>query len=174
MESKAVFNARFVSTFSPDRVYRVYVVGNELFFIRIGGQGGVREGVTGGFGLAGGLAGGLLDSRAEKKRGALIQNIDQADPQQLLSDHKHNFTLTSTDFQGGTMEPPSSFAGHGRQVGRWKFNLRDGRKMSFEFEKPEDLRAALDILPKLLGSELAVNVEWNEAKKRFEKSKVQS
>jgi hypothetical protein len=60
---------------------------------------------------------------------------------------------------------------HGKQAGRWNFSLRDGKKMRFEFENSDELKAALDVLPRLLNATLRVNVEWNEMKKRFQKIK---
>jgi hypothetical protein len=62
---------------------------------------------------------------------------------------------------------------HGRQAGRWQLLLRDGRKMNFQFETNEDLKAALDLLSTFLNSTLSVNVEWNEKKKRWQKQKTQ-
>jgi hypothetical protein len=70
------------------------------------------------------------------------------------------------------IEPPSFFAFHGKQAGRWNFSLRDGKKMRFEFENTDEMKAALDALPRLLNATLQVNVEWDETKKRFQKKKA--
>jgi len=43
--------------------------------------------------------------------------------------------------------------------------------MRFEFENSDELKAALDVLPRLLNATLRINVEWNEIKKRFQKIK---
>jgi hypothetical protein len=171
MESKLAFNARFVSATSLDRVYRIYVIGNDLYFIRIGGQGGIQEAVTHQFGFLGSFIGAFLKKRTEKKKEALIQNIDQMSPERRLAEHKHNFKLNSIEFQEGRIEPASSFAAHGPHVGRWNFSLRDGRKMNFQFEKNEDLQIALNALPRLLVGRLSVNGEWNESKKKFQRRK---
>ena len=61
---------------------------------------------------------------------------------------------------------------HGKQVGRWNFSMRDGRKMRFEFENTDEMKAALDALPRLMNATMRVNVEWDETKKRFQKKKA--
>jgi hypothetical protein len=170
MESTKVFNAKYISGWLPDRQYRIYVIGNEMFFIRIGGQ-DVQAALTHQFGLLGGLIGTLLQKRSEKKKAALIQNIDQMNPEQLLAEHKHNFKVNSIEFESATVEPRSFFASHGPHVGLWKFNLKDGRKMKLQFDNNEDLQSALNILPQLLSNSVRGNVEWNENKKRFQKRK---
>ena len=45
--------------------------------------------------------------------------------------------------------------------------------MNFEFENNEDMSAALNVLPQFFNSSLIVNVEWDQAKKRFRKKKAQ-
>ena len=169
MENKVTFNAKLVLAASADRVYRVTQMGNDLYFIRIGGQGGVQEGITRQFGLLGFIIGALLKKRSDKKKESLIQNIDQTHPEQLLAEHKHNFKLNREEIQGGAIEPPSFFAAHGPQVGRWNFHLMDGKKMNFQFDQIADMKTALDVLPILCSGGLSVNVEWNEGKQRFEK-----
>lgn len=169
MGNDPVFNARFISNSSFDKLYRIYVVGDQLFFIRIGGQGGLERGITHQLGILGLLIEPMIKKRAEKKEKALIETIDQTDPELLLSRHKDNFRLGSVALQEGTLDPPSFFATHGLHVGRWQLHLRDGKKMSFQFEKAEDMRIALEVLPKLFFSTFHVNVRWNQNKKKYEK-----
>jgi len=169
MGNTPVFNARFISNSSFDRLYRIYVAGDQLFFIRIGGQGGLQQGITHQMGILGLLIEPMLKRRAEKREKALIETIDQTNPEQLLTTHKDNFRLASVALQEATLDPPSFFATHGLHVGRWQLNLRDGKKMSFQFENTEDMRIALDVLPNLFSSRFQVNVRWNENKKKYEK-----
>lgn len=169
MGNTPVFNARFISNTSFDKLYRIYVVGDQLFFIRIGGQGGLQQGITHHLGLLGLLVEPLMKKRAEKKEKALIEVIDRTNPEQLLAGHKDNFRLASVALQEGTLDPPSFFATHGLHVGRWQLNLRDGKKMIFQFENAEDMRIALDVLPRLFSSGFHVNVRWNESRKKYEK-----
>jgi len=169
MGNTPVFNARFISNSSFDKMYRIYAVSDQLFFIRIGGQGGLQPGLTHQLGILGLLIEPMMKKRAEKREKALIETIDRTDPEQLLASHKDNFRLRTVELQGGTLDPPSFFATHGLHVGRWRLNLRDGKKMDFQFENTEDMRSALDVLPNLFSSSFRVNVRWNENKKRYEK-----
>jgi len=169
MGNNPAFNARLLSNMSFDKFYRVYVVGDQLFFIRIGGQGGLRQGITHQMGLLGLLIESLMKKRTEKKEKAFIETIDQADPEQLLTRHKDNFRLGSVALHEGSLDPPSFFATHGPHVGRCLLNLRDGKKTNLQFEKAEDMRIALDVLPTLFSSRFRVNVRWNENKKKYEK-----
>ena len=70
------------------------------------------------------------------------------------------------------MEPPSVWALHGKQAGRWNFQTRDGKKFRFEFVTADAMQAALDLLPGPLNATLRVNVDWNESKKKFQKKKT--
>ena len=101
-----------------------------------------------------------------------MQRFDQTDPEQLLSEHKHNFKLHTSEIKEGALNPPALFAMHGRQAGRWQLLLRDGRRMNFQFETNDDLKAAMELLSRFLNSTLKVNIEWNEKKKKFQKQKM--
>ena len=51
-------------------------------------------------------------------------------------------------------------------------SLRDGKKMRLEFENTDEMKAALDSLPRFMNATLRVNVEWDETRKRFHKKKA--
>lgn len=170
MENSATFNARLVSTRS-DSAYRVYARGNDLYFIQLAGLSTTAQALTVHFGLIGMLIGESLKRRAKKKTEAILQRAGQVDPEELLRENKNNFKVYIPEIREAAIEPPTWFALHGKQAGRWNFSLRDGKKMRFEFENSDELKAALDVLPRLLNATLRVNVEWNEMKKRFQKIK---
>lgn len=169
MRNPLVFNARFVATMSFDKLYRVYVAGDQLFFIRIGGQGGLVEGLTQQLGIIGLLLQPSIRRRADRKEKALIEEVDRADPERLLARHKDNFRLGAVEVLEGSVDPPSFLATHGSHVGRWQLVLRDRRKMTFQFETAEDMRVALDVLPGLFSCGFRVNVRWDERGKRYER-----
>ncbi len=102
------FNARFVSTFTPDRLYRVYIDRGEIFFIRIGGQGGMALGVASQFGLLGGLVLQGLKKRGNEQLATKTSELDRQHPSSQLSAHKHNFHSAATAIQ------VSSLAGCGK------------------------------------------------------------
>lgn len=162
------FNARFVSTFSPDRQYRVYIDRGEIFFIRIGGQGGVAVGITSQFGLLGALV-----QRALKKRGAMklaikTSELDRQHPSTHLSGHKHNFHTTATTVESSSLEPAPLIGAHGQHFGRWKLKLRESKEMLFQFETIDDMKAAYQLLPSL-GRTHTNNVVWDPIKLKFTK-----
>ena len=170
MENSATFNARLVSTRS-DSVYRIYARGNDLYFIQLAGLSTTAQALTVHFGLIGMLIGESLKRRAKKKTEEFLQRAGQVDPEELLCENKNNFKAYIPEIRAAAIEPPALFAMHGKQAGRWNFSLRDGKKMRFEFENSDELKAALDVLPRLLNATLRVNVEWDEMKKRFQKIK---
>ncbi len=169
MRNSPVFNARQISNLSFDKLYRIFLVGDTLYFIRIGGQDGIWGGLTHQLGLLGLLLESSMRKRAERKEKALIEAIDRTDPERLLPTHGDNFRLSATELQEGTVDPPWLLATHGPHVGRCRLVLRNGTTMNFQFEKTEDMLVALDALSGLLASRLQLNVRWNEIKRRFEK-----
>jgi hypothetical protein len=170
MDNPVTFNVRLVSARS-DSVYRVYARGNDFYFIQLAGLSTTAQALTVHFGLVGMLIGESMKRRAKKKTEATLQRAGQVDPEELLRENKNNFKVYIPEIREAAIEPPSFFALHGKQAGRWNFSLRDGRKMRFEFENSDELKAALDVLPQLLNATLRVNVEWNEIKKRFQRIK---
>jgi hypothetical protein len=168
MDTNGTFNAKLIA--SSYRTYRVYLRRADIFFIVIaGGLSANPDMLTVHFGLLGALIGHFMKKRAKKKNEATIQRIDQLEPEQLLSEHKHNFKLHASEIRDGCIEPRPWLMMGGTQAGRWKLFLRDGKKMNFEFETNEDMRAALNLLPQFMNSSLVVNVEWDEQKKRYRK-----
>ncbi len=162
------FNARFVSTFTPDRLYRVYIDRGEIFFIRIGGQGGMALGVASQFGLLGGLVLQGLKKRGNEQLATKTSELDRQHPSSQLSAHKHNFHSAATAIQVSSLEPAALIGSHGEHFGRWKLKLRGSKEMLFQLETLDDMRAASEILPRLGGVHVS-NVVWDSAKKKFAK-----
>src|SRR5689334_7971719 len=54
------FDARLISTFTFDRVYRIYIKDQTLYFIRIGGQAGFSQGLAAGGARGGGIVGAII------------------------------------------------------------------------------------------------------------------
>ena len=169
ISNAAAFNARATFTWTSDRLYRIYVTDGKLFFVRIGGQGGMEMAVAGSFGMLGALFLHAAKSRSDRKQQSQLTVLDQQHPQELLCAHKHSFSLAPGDVVSSSIEP-ASVAMHGLHVGSWILSLLDGQKWTLQFEDLDDMRVALELLPPLLGSRLQVNAQWNEQKKRFEKN----
>ena len=165
METATAFNARLTPA---ERQYRIYVRGNDLIFIQLAGLSTAVQVLTVHFGVIGMLVGESLKRRAKAKAEAALQRTGEQDPELLLDQNDNNFRVYSAEIREATIEPPARFQWHGKQAGRWNFVRHDGKKMRFEFENVEDMKTALDLLPRLLGTTLKVNVEWDETKKQFQ------
>jgi hypothetical protein len=170
MENAAMFNARLVAR--RDSVYRVYARESDLFFIQLAGLSATADALTIHFGLIGYLIRESMKRRAKKKTEEFLQRAGNQAPEDLLRENKNNFKVYIPEIRDSTIEPPSFFALHGKQAGRWNFSLRDGKKMRLEFENTDEMKAALDALPRLMNATLRVNVEWDETRKRFHKKKA--
>jgi hypothetical protein len=167
------FNARAIFALKSDRMYRVYVIQDALYLIRIGGQGGL-DALTLTGGALGGAVGAVLSSflsRNPSKDDRRAASADLQGPQTLLGNHKHNMRVDATDIVETSIEPPAAFPQHGPHVGRWILTTRE-QKLTLQFETREDMVVALEHLPRLFGGQLKVNVEWNPRKGRFEKPKA--
>lgn len=162
------FNARFTSTFTPDRLYRVYLERGEVFFIRIGGQGGGGRALAHQFGLLGGLVWKLIQKRVEAKFQARVARVDMRHPSMQIRAHKHNLRVAAPEFESSTLEPPKAVAGHGEHYGRWLAKLRGRKPMTLQLETLEDMQRAVDLLPRFLPQH-SNSVVWNAAKNRFDK-----
>ncbi len=163
------FNARFVSAFTPDRLYRVYVDRGEIFCIRIGGQGGLAEAVALHLGLLGALAMKSLKERSEEKVAARAADVDQKHPSTQLAAHKHNFHAASGALESSSLEPAAAIRAHGEHVGRWRLKFRDKKEMVFQLETLEEMRTAYQLLPSL-GSVHVNHVVYDALSKKFAKA----
>lgn len=159
------FNARAVFTWKSDRQYRVYVMDEQLVFIRTGGQ-QVGQMVARQFGLIGALVWALTKKRREKKLAAARQAMDATHPLQLVTQHEHSFQSHRSQLTEQTLEPPSWFKGRGPYAARWRF-VAAGDRMLLELPTPEDVEALLRLLAPIVGTTLRVDIAWNAKKKKY-------
>jgi len=168
---RIAFNARAISTFTTDKLYRIFIVGSELCFVKIGGQGGLAEGVTAGLtsqlGLVGAAIGSAITKAAKKRQNASAAQADRLDPRTLATTGKDNFLATVGDVVKSSLDPAPMFGGHGRCFGRWQLHLRGDRKFTLQFENIGDMKCAVENLPKVLAPRLQVNVQWNEKRRGY-------
>lgn len=168
MTFDTVFHVQMNNTWTFDRVYRVYVTGTNLLFVRIGGQ-GLGQHVAIHFGLLGALLFAWSQRNAAKKKEQLIRECDQQSADELLAANKHNFQVSTTDIEVCSIEPPSLFGGHGPAPGFWKLDLWDTRKLKLQFATVDDMHAAVTHLPAVCPAVYDCNAEWNETKKQYQK-----
>src|SRR6185503_12120396 len=104
-----------------NRVYRVYLQRADLFFIVLAeGLSANPEMLTVHFGLLGLLLRNSMKKRAKKKHAAAPERMDQTDPEQLLTEHKKNFRLHTSEIGEASIEPRPAITFDGHQVGHWK------------------------------------------------------
>jgi len=168
MKAEHAFTARSVSTFSLDRLYRVYSSSHTLVFIRIGGQ-EVARAVAHHFGLIGTLIFAWWQKRSQKKLQDRLAAEQQQDLESLLARDASNFLLNAGQIVRATIEPPAFFGTHGTHYGVWKLEETSGKKYTLQFEELSEMREAMAVLPAVLGPSLTVLAEWNEKKKAYTK-----
>jgi hypothetical protein len=166
-ETKA-FNARYLSSLTPDRVYRVYLSRDETFFIRISGQ-PWSQAVAPAFGALGSLILEPMQRRAAAKLRERCSELDAQDPGLLLKAHKHNFRAAMSDFEQSSLDPAGGFADHGPHYGRWVFKLRREKPMILQLDTLSDMQKAHQMLGDALGPVHQINVEWSSSKNQFVK-----
>jgi hypothetical protein len=155
----------------PNRLYRVYVLPGELVFIYAGSGGELSAAAGAQFGLLGGLLA-AATSPAKKNR-ERQQRLDGAQLDELVADHKHNFRAPATDLTGVSLDPRSFWLAAMYQqpshAGVLRFTHVKKGKMQLCIGSVEEMKVAVESVPPALGGRVAVNVEWNERKRKFVK-----
>jgi len=161
MTDPIAFNARYISTFTPDRLYRIYIAGSDLCFIQIGGQ-------------FSGSAWGMLFGNTPLTRDAqaFAAAADMADPRYLATAGKHNLLLSAGEIASSSLDMPPLLPQHGPCLARWRIKPCAGRQLTLQFEQLPDLIIAFERLPALLGPILAVNIAWDAARRKFIRRKT--
>src|SRR5258708_15258315 len=149
----AAFNARAVFTWKTDRQYRVYVQGQQLYFVRTGGQ-AMGQVMSRHFGLIGALIWALMRKRQEKKAAEAIRVLDTMHPSQLVSQHKHSFEAHQSELSEQSVEAPSWFQGRGPYAARWRFVVRGTDRMLLELPTTDDVDSPLLLLSPTIGASL--------------------
>ena len=157
MKAEHAFTARECFALSMDRMYRVYVSGGELFFIKIGGQPGLGHAVAVQFGLVGALVHRWLEKRAKARLAEELSALDRRDLRSLVPRDKANYRWRVGEIQGSTIDTTTSKLGaHGARVGKWELKTGDGTTHNLQFEDAGEMETAIDALQSLLGGLLRV------------------
>lgn len=162
------FNVMATFWFARDRLYRIYVDSNTLYFIRIGGQFAYKD--INDLYPSGGLAYAVKTSLAASERIMAPEEIavlDRSSPRQALGQHKHNMAIPLADIASAVLVSPPLISLHGRNFGRWILNLKEGESWTFQFMEVEQMQTAVEVLPNLLGEKLQVKVRWEPARTKF-------
>ncbi|MBI4350377.1 MAG: hypothetical protein HY550_02960 [Elusimicrobia bacterium] len=148
-------------TWSPNRLYRVYVLPGELAFVWAA-TGSEMEKVMGAqFGLLGALAASALTT-SEEENARRKETLDRGSLDQIIADNEHNFRAPREDFLEASLEPRSlwlAFAyGQMGHKGVFRFRHREKGKMALCLPSEEDVRRAAVHLSTALGGLLRVEV----------------
>ena len=169
--ARRAFNVKLVSPILSAGKYRIFVERNDLLFIQIeGGSRSILEAVAPLVGPAGSVIPLTLWLFTKRKTKAKLQRLEEGDPEDLLRDGVKNFRLHQAEIRDAAIEAPTFFSTSGK-ASRLNFSVRHGEKIKCEFENTAEMKEAIHLLVPLLNSNLKVNVEWNEAKRRYEKKK---
>lgn len=169
MSAIAPFSARLISTWSLDRLYRVYPTKEYLFFIRIGGQGAVARAAAVQFGILGGMILGYFEKRASARLADGLRDLDAQDPHALIGRHKHDFRVGLVEVESSRIGPAARVGTHGPHVGRWVLTPRGRKPITLQLEKVEDMKAAIDGVAAVAGPRHQNVVVWNADSGRFVK-----
>jgi hypothetical protein len=151
--------------------YRIFVGQSDLIFIQIeGGAKLVLAVMAPLIGPVVNLISLVLWFFTKKKAKDWLKKLDQQNPEDLLCESENNFRLHLPEIREAAIELPAFLAVSGK-AGRLILVARHGEKMKFEFENATETNKAIHLLVPLLNPTLKVNVEWNGAKRRFEKKK---
>lgn len=148
------FSAIQPRTWTPNRVYRVYVLPDEW----VGVWAGRGDDVTMMAAAQGGLIGGLLAVAANpaKKNARRAEELDAKPLEELRDDHKHNFSVHVHDIEEAEAVGVSfwfriNHASVGA-VGLLRLRMSDGSKLTLALRTEEDVRRVLELLPAQLGA----------------------
>lgn len=167
MSAPTPFNARLISTWSSDRLYRVYPTNDGISFIRVGGQGGAAQAAAAQFGLLGGLVLGLFAGRSANRLAEKVREADSQDPHALLGRHKHDFQVRMIEVESSVLGRAARIGGHGPHVGRWSLSVRGEKPMTLQLETVGDMQAAARALPEAVSGLHRNDVVWSPQSRKF-------
>ena len=165
----SAFNSRLLSALSPDRLYRVFFASSEVFFIQIGGQGGIGPILAAQFGFLGQSIYMPIQEKARAKLEAKVRELDAQPPSAHLTASKHNFRAAISDIEKSTLQAAATFGQHGPHLGRWVLQLRGQKPMTLQLEAGDDMRRAFETLPQAIGIH-ENQVVWDATKGKFVKT----
>jgi hypothetical protein len=163
---------------SSRHVYRIYVLPQELVFLKVGtGFRDPRSAAAAGGAVGAGLAA-LLAGRKMKQITEKHKQLDEADVtelRRLAGSEKGSFVATRDELADLRLEPPSRFLAimlsGSEHAGLLRFSRPAGGKYKLELFSSEDAKTAYMELPRALGERIAVRAEWSEEKQRLLKKR---
>jgi len=170
------FRGRAIFHVRTNRYYRVCILPDELLFLDAGTDAdNVMMGAAAAGGLVGVLVASLFVSRGAKARVTRQEELDTADVEKLIElamEGPHSFRagaaeLTDVSIGRKSLWYKLNFP-NAQAVGLFHFRHPvSGDRVVMEFLDVEEMKLAIELLPKVLKAEVAVDVEWDEERRRF-------
>ncbi|MCX8091556.1 MAG: zinc ribbon domain-containing protein [Verrucomicrobiae bacterium] len=167
------FNAQ---VFAPARRaggYRVYVQGNDLFFIRTdGGLARRRWTATlahlGPLGALLSLLGWLV---AQRRSRTSVARLEESDLEALVRQSNAHFKVFLLEIREAVLKPQSVLSTFS-SPGEMEIHLRGDETLRFGFDSGDEMKAALFLLLPVLRPVLRVEAEWDAARQRFRRPRT--
>jgi hypothetical protein len=169
LESPPFFTIHARSIWSGARLYRVYVLPDELLFLDLGVpyHHHVGAGAAVG-GLIGAAVGAWRQSRAKGKQNALIAQLDTAtlDDLMYLSTQGKSYRMRIVDLMSASIEAASWWDSFSNSKGNLLLDHAIQGKHKYCFQTVEEVGKAIELLQGPMGATLFVNVildkrSWN-------------
>ena len=155
----------FSMGFGGERFFRVYREGEYLLFVTYPGR-SKWQFVCMRFGLLGALIWMFLKKGFERKRDALIGELDRTHPDARMQRDKHNFAIHRAQIAAQAVQPTGFFK-RGVSAAEWHLQTPDKGPQTLQLPTPEDVTTLLQTMPTFTATPLDVQVLWNAAKKRY-------
>ncbi|MBP3953889.1 hypothetical protein J8F10_01055 [Gemmata sp. G18] len=162
----AYFTAVEPRVWTTNRMYRVYVAGDELVGVWIGKGNDLALAVGAGGGLIGGLIGGVIAAKNAAKNKRRQDELESRPLEEIRDTHPHNFAITAGDVDDAEVVRPSFWfrLNHAQvpQFGLLRLNAA-GERRTLAIATAKDLEQAIHPLKKLLGDRLRVKVDYRRS-----------
>jgi len=158
------FANRFFAREVTGRLFRVYVQGGNLRFVKVADPDVVR-GLISFLPIAGGFVQAWWDERARRALMARLEADDRRDLRALLGRDACNFSIAAHQIKLAVVDPPD-FAVERPHHGVLRIQT-SSRKAVFLFEELEEMTAAIRLLRESLDDLLVNHAVWSPQKKRF-------
>jgi hypothetical protein len=153
----------------PNRAYRVYVLPLELIFIYAGSGENFSAAIGVHFGALGALVDAALDP--SKKNRQRQEQLDGSSIDELIADHKHNYRAPADALADFSINPRSPWLAamyhQPNHAGVVQLTHADRGKVRLCLRSVADMELAVEVLPVALPKKVAVNVVWDESKRKF-------
>jgi hypothetical protein len=158
----------FSMGFGGERFFRVYHEGEYLLFVTYPGRSKWQY-VCMQLGLLGALIWTFIRRSFERKRDALLAELDRSHPDARMQRDKQNFAVHRAQVITHALEPTGFFK-RGVSAAEWRLNTPDKGDQTLQLPTPEDVTTLLQIAPQFTATPLDVKVVWNAAKGRYLKA----